>query len=139
MEGLIRPRWEQEDRKILVCVDSYNNGVLCGRYFNTNYGMERFDSLSQLLIRIEERLDENQAPQACTMTRSFTPVQKTVSEAMKPQRLQGEMATFELKILFRQHTSWQGVVEWLEKKSEQKFRSVLELVMLMDSALKDNG
>ncbi len=41
-----------------------------------------------------------------------------------------------MRILFRQHTSWQGVAVWMEKKLERKFRSVLELIMLMDSALR---
>jgi len=49
----------------------------------------------------------------------------------------GAKATFELKILFRQHTSWQGTVVWREKKTEHSFRSVLELVLLLDSALRE--
>lgn len=39
-------------------------------------------------------------------------------------------------MIFRQHTSWQGVVIWLEQQMEQSFRSVLELILLMDSALR---
>ena len=47
----------------------------------------------------------------------------------------GKLATFVVKVLFRQHTSWQGSITWLEEQSEQAFRSVLELILLMDSAL----
>jgi len=59
--------------------------------------------------------------------------------ALKDVTLQlrrGEQATFEMQIIFRQHTSWQGVITWLEEKMEQSFRSVLELILLMDSALR---
>ena len=128
-------RWEGEARKILVCVDSYEKGILCGRYFNAYYGMEQFDSLSQFLIKMEAKLEEFQKPQAYTIPRSFSFRHRTDCAAELPQRCQGAKATFELKILFRQHTSWQGTAVWLEKKLERKFRSVLELIMLIDSAL----
>ena len=38
----------------------------------------------------------------------------------------------------RQHTSWQGVITWMEERMEQSFRSVMELILLMDSALRQN-
>ena len=50
--------------------------------------------------------------------------------------LTGDVATFELKILFRQHASWQGTILWKEGRQEQSFRSVLELIHLMDNALR---
>ncbi len=65
-----RQRWEGENRKTLVCVDSYDNGILCGRCFDAYYGMERFDSLSQFLIKMEARLEAFQTPQAYTIPRS---------------------------------------------------------------------
>ena len=43
--------------------------------------------------------------------------------------------TFAVRILFRQNASWQGSVTWLEGNREESFRSVLELIFLMDSAL----
>ncbi|MBQ3122632.1 MAG: hypothetical protein IJC14_00585 [Firmicutes bacterium] len=47
----------------------------------------------------------------------------------------GKLATFNIKILFRQNASWQGLCGWLEGKQEQSFRSVLELFFLLHSAL----
>ncbi|MCI9263720.1 MAG: hypothetical protein HFF06_04025 [Oscillospiraceae bacterium] len=47
----------------------------------------------------------------------------------------GELATFDIRILFRQNSSWQGSVLWQEGDREESFRSVLELVLLMDSAM----
>ena len=49
---------------------------------------------------------------------------------------EGKVATFSLKILFRQNSSWQGAVSWMEGGRSQNFRSVLELIFLMDSALR---
>ena len=41
-----------------------------------------------------------------------------------------------MRILFRQNASWQGELLWMEKNARQSFRSVLELITLMDSALR---
>ena len=45
------------------------------------------------------------------------------------------LATFKVKVLFRQNASWQGKIEWIEENMETSFRSVLEFVKLIDSAL----
>ena len=49
---------------------------------------------------------------------------------------QGRAATFALRVLFRQNASWQGSVSWMEGNREESFRSVLELLFLMNSALE---
>ncbi|MBE6598234.1 MAG: hypothetical protein E7638_02190 [Ruminococcaceae bacterium] len=51
----------------------------------------------------------------------------------------GKLATFTVRILFRQNTSWQGYLMWMEKGREESFRSVLELIFLMDSALSQTS
>lgn len=135
---MTRKIWGHDSSTILLCVDSYTNGVLQGEYFNHLQEAVKFDSLSQFLIMVEEMLADSQAPQAYTTTRSFLPKSRLGGSPTVLQHRQGEKATFEVKILFRQHSSWQGVIVWLEKQTEQSFRSVLELVHLLDSALKDS-
>lgn len=44
--------------------------------------------------------------------------------------------TFVVQIQFVQNSSWQGTVAWTEQKKEQRFRSTLELIKLMDEALE---
>ena len=51
----------------------------------------------------------------------------------------GALATFAVRLIFRQNASWQGSITWLEGEAEQSFRSVLELTLLMDSALMESG
>ena len=132
---MAQKRWMQEERHITVCVDSYEDGVLKGRFFNASCGMVAFESLSQFLIRVEETLDALQSPQSFTARRTFTTMTKSSSETASEIPCQGNRATFDLQIVFRQYSSWQGIVLWLERNAEQSFRSVLELVLLMDSAL----
>ena len=46
-----------------------------------------------------------------------------------------ERRTFELEILFRQNYSWQGRLRWPKGQREASFRSVLELLILMETVL----
>lgn len=134
---MVKKTWVQESRKTLVCVDSYENGVMKGRFFDAWQETEVFDSLAQFLIRMEQLLDHRQEPQSYTQARTFASFLLPRETEGSPSRLRrGNLATFELQILFRQHASWQGNLIWRETGMEQSFRSVLELVILMDSALR---
>lgn len=124
-------------RTTLICVDSYEQGILTGRFYS---GQEEegvaFHGLLQLLVRMEQRLDQMNYPQSFTSVRSFAPIPEPKWDGCADHaRRTGTRGTFAVKVLFRQHTSWQGSVTWLEGQSEQTFRSVLELIMLLDSAL----
>ena len=125
-------------RTTMICVDSYKDRVLKGRYYN-NGSEDRsgeFGSLTQLIVAMEQILDSAKIPQSFTSVRSFSVMPEERPESGTDEKTRkGELATFAVKILFRQHTSWQGSVTWLEKQCEQPFRSVLELILLMDSAL----
>lgn len=46
--------------------------------------------------------------------------------------------TFLVKILDQQNASWQGTVTWVEERQEQRFRSALELIKLIDGAIDEN-
>ena len=135
---MIQPLWVSESRKITVCVDDYRDGVLKGRFYHASQGMSSFQSLSQFLLRMETLLEEQQEPQSYTSKRTFSTMLHSDDDSLCATRFRkGERATFELQVLFRQHSSWQGVVVWKDRKTEQSFRSVLEMIFLMDSALRD--
>lgn len=130
--------WGEEYRTTLVCIDSCADGVLAGRFYNLfQPAGTSFQSLSQLLKELDRTLDEMDFPRAANQLRSFSrehPPDPQLSVSMEKT---GDQATFALRILFRQNASWQGSVRWLEGKQEQSFRSVLELIFLMTSALNE--
>lgn len=134
---MLQNLWVDESRKILVCVDSYENGVPKGWFYNPGQPAEHFSSLSQFLLKIEDTLDEKQIPQAYAPPKTFSLLLQPDIGANRPSNPRGARATFELKVIFRQHTSWQGILYWREQKIEHSFRSVLELILLMDSALRN--
>lgn len=120
----------------LVCVDSYDSGVLKGRFFSPHQEMERFDSLSQFLLRVEQQLDDLQYLRDYAQARTLSDLMDLEEEEPAAScRRQGNRGTFELQVLYRQHNSWQGFLHWREQDAEQSFRSVLELVRLLDNAL----
>ena len=129
--------WSQQT--ILLCVDSYENGVPRGHMYLGQEG-QCFDSLSQLLLRAEQLLERNGGVQSFTTPRIFSLVRPLGDASCDAERLsRGTAATFEMRVLFRQNASWQGELLWLEKNTRQSFRSVLELITLMDSALRTDA
>lgn len=46
-----------------------------------------------------------------------------------------ESTTFLIHVLFRQNSSWQGELCWIESGRTINFRSLLEMLMLMEEAM----
>lgn len=44
-------------------------------------------------------------------------------------------SSFLIRIQYRQNSSWQGLIQWLDGRKTRHFRSFLEMVMLMQEAL----
>ncbi len=134
---MVTKAYGEEYRTIHVCVDGFRGGVPSGRLFNPSLtGGKTFLSLSQFLQEVENTLDGMAFPKAYTVPRTFGPKQRSGAAPPKEEHHCGLLATFSLRILFRQNASWQGSVTWLEGKQEQSFRSALELIFLINSALE---
>ena len=121
----------------LLCIDSYDNKIMKGRAYNPAFeGGIVFNSTMELLTRMEKMLDETQQPQSFSDKRTFWTVEaKPEVEHSDNTNKTGKLATFALRIVFRQNSSWQGTIVWYNAKKEERFRSVLELLLLIDSAL----
>lgn len=122
----------------MVCIDSYHNAELVGRFYNPYLSEGKsFHSLAQFLVSMEETLDRMDFPKAFTAVRTFVPSPKARDTGPPDiQKQAGRLATFKIRILFRQNASWQGSIIWQEGRQEQSFRSVLELILLMDTAME---
>ena len=65
---------------------------------------------------------------------------KVVQQYWTEQSLQPDSCgsqTFYIHVRFRQHSSWQGEVMWKQGKKKTSFRSVLELLHLLQSAFAE--
>ena len=135
---MLQQVWSGADRKITVCIDSYEKGIPKGRLYSGHGEEDAFESLIQFLLGVEALLDGQQTPQSYTARRKFSDYRSSrEAAAIHGQNRMGDRATFDVQVLYRQHTSWQGVLLWRDCNMEQSFRSALELVLLMDSALRN--
>ena len=128
-------------RSMMVCIDAYENQVPVGRFYTPNYQDEvDFQGVIDFIKKMESTLDQLSFAQGFASIRSFSkaPVMDYRSASDGNVR-SGKVATLDVRILFRQNASWQGSVTWMEGKREEAFRSVLELLFLLDSAATVRG
>lgn len=124
-----------------IGVDSYVDKRLMGTAFFPSLETKReFSNLIQLLIMFEESMDALNYPDEYTAIKSFSEnLKKKTPQFEGSMRsntdFAGVLATFKVKVVFRQNASWQGIITWIEGRQEQTFRSVYELIRLMDNAL----
>ena len=127
-------------RYILLCIDASTRGELTGRAYG---GFPRravsFCALLPLLRLIDGWLDEDPLTERLQQRRGLLPGAppahgrfcRLESASERP----GRMATFIIRVRFRQNTSWQGEAVWLEQDRKAYFRSALELLRMIDDAL----
>ena len=125
------------NRTVRIYVDSYDNKIPVGRFhLASEQECQPFYGMIQLLLKINHNLDRENFPQSFSELRKFQmPSKNYLAQSLQNNQMQGKLATFSLRILFRQNASWQGSVTWVEGNQEEYFRSVLELISLMDDAL----
>lgn len=133
---------------VCVCVDSIENGNITGRFYHKyKKEAEEFRSVSMLLEKMENLFDWIDFPQSSTRKRTFH--SKNEKNRKKKEAVQvadtkemighsGDKGTFIVQVKYRQNSTWQGEVTWTERRQKQYFRSALELLKLIDSALDMN-
>jgi len=112
----------QNTQSCLLEVSYYQDGVVKGFLTDSQSAVKTsFCGLIELILLIDHlpALQES-APQP----KPFSQIEKDC------------LAAFQITIYFHQHSSWQGTVRWVEKNEERCFRSTLELIFLLDTALR---
>ena len=92
---------------ICVCIDTVENGDYIGKFWH------QYDD----------------------KPRSF----RNMTELLRNMRIEnkhGEKGTFVIYVKYRQNATWQGEMLWLEGNLKISFRSVLELLKLIDSTFE---
>lgn len=122
----------------LICVDSYQERIPQGHLYHpvTSEAVD-FSGLVQMLLNMEQMMDVENLPQVFQKLRSFGP-QPNADGALFSvgQYTRGLIASICVQVRFRRNAGWQGTLYWSEGKQTQHFRSVLELITLLDSALR---
>ena len=133
-----------------VSIDSYMNKSLRGSFINNHYGDEvSFNSTVEMLFSMEQIMNMTGSPKKYEKDRSFYDNEdenNKFSDEDKNRLVnisdfneydkKGDIATFYIKIRFRQNASWQGNITWREGGKTEDFRSVFELLKIIDSVFK---
>ena len=134
-----------------ICIDCVKEGEYSGRIFHKYSDKEiPFHESGHMISILDQFYNKINYPQASTKYRSFQKRKKevpdltdrskeevkqvrTADEMLKPR---GKEATFILHVQYRQNSTWQGKLIWMEEDDEEAFSSVLEILKLLDSALE---
>jgi hypothetical protein len=130
---------------VILCVDALGRGGPAGRMFHSYRTDEiPFAGTDEMVFHMEELYDALNFPFPGTNERNFAPVHKTGvhyterDRIMKDETLlskHGDLGTFIVRVQHRQNSSWQGRITWMEKDKTISFRSVWEMVKLIESAV----
>ena len=142
---------------VVLCIDRYTGYDLEGEFYH-GYSTEpvRFSNAGELLVRLENLFDLLNFPYAATNIRDFDSANKTNAPktAERPYNLNwkkeervrvmsdkdilskhGDEGTFIVRVQQRQNSSWQGRITWVDEDKTVYFRSVWEMMKLIDAAL----
>ncbi len=108
----------------LVAVTDYQEGVMTGILRHPWLdGPVFIRSMSQLILMLDSLLDLEECPE------QPLPLVRPIPEE------ECAIATFQIQVLFREFCTWQGRLVWKEEQQEASFRSVLELMQILDEIL----
>lgn len=130
---------------VVVCIEGLEDGRISGRFYHA-YSAEAilFLNEEQLLFQMEKFFDEINFPYPATGNRSFVEKRqengehKERSRVMSDEQLlsrHGDKGTFIIRVQHRQNSSWQGYITWMEENRTVHFRSVWEMMKLIESAM----
>ena len=114
--------------------------------------IEPFSDVLDLTNKLDDMMDTISFPQPSTAYRSFKVKRKRPSQPGDEMEQRTEQLEMELKdtlrkqdadvfvvhVQFRQNATWQGTIKWAGQDEEVRFRSTLEMLKIMDSALSAN-
>ena len=131
---------------VVLCIDGQENMRLRGLLWHSySHEAAPFENAQQMVLEMEKLYDLLNFPHPGTNDRTFgparTPVRRSHQERekiMKDEELlqkHGDLGTFIVRVQHRQNSSWQGRITWMEKDKTINFRSVWEMVKLIESAV----
>ena len=120
-------------RKLFPCqmndaifhVTHYKDGMVTGWLSHPRLDDSlKIQSIPQFLFALNDVLSQEDAPIA----------RHPLQQPTIPEDL---IATIRLQVLFREHYTWQGYIIWEEQQMKASFRSVLELIEILDEILAE--
>jgi hypothetical protein len=166
---MVKSKFEDVLPQLYIRISNYHDFCWSGEIHNPLLGYKKeFSGLINFIEIILEYLDHHKLVLPPSLMRSWSDENENIERAdyniitnrnhnkhiqeevrkimeIKFKNYKDKLGTtdFLIKICFRQHTSWQGEIQWIISDSKESktifFRSLLEMIFLMQEALeKDN-
>lgn len=100
-----------------------------------------YEGLHDLLLKMDRIFDAAGYPQAFQEKRSFGTRNvvsasyrgkpKTLTDSEKIYEHYGNIATFDILVVSRRNTSWQGIVRKADEESSRRFQGEIELIQIL--------
>lgn len=130
---------------VVLCVHAVNGGDLAGEFYHS-YSLTSvpFQGIGQMILRMEKLYDYLRFPYPGTNIRSFGEEKKLTRLTEERKKIMtddallskhGDIGTFIVRVQHRQNSSWQGRITWMEEDKTVQFRSVWEMIKLIESAV----
>ena len=133
---------------VVICIRENNDGELAGEFYHSYSSRPvPFQGIGQMTLRMEKLFDWLNFPYPGTNSRSFLPAKAPADKNnIHPERKKimsdemlltkhGEIGTFIVRVQHRQNSSWQGRITWMEEDKTVQFRSVWEMIKLIENAV----
>lgn len=133
---------------VVLCVDRISRHRMTGRlYHRYSKQVIPFVSGEQAVFLMEQLFDSLQFPYPSTLERSFSEELKSAPTSRQERLMNdedllsrhGDLGSFIVRVQHRQNSSWQGTLTWMERDKTVHFRSIWEMIKLVESALNENG
>lgn len=133
---------------VVICVDRISGRRIIGRLYH-RYSKQAtpFVNGEQAVFLMEQLFDSLHFPYPSTLERSFSDESKS-APASRQERIMndtdllsrhGDLGSFIVRVQHRQNSSWQGTLTWMERDKTLHFRSIWEMIKLVESALDETG
>lgn len=121
-----------------VCIDIYAEDI-CGKVYSPMSVEDiTFQGIGELLLKMDRLFDSIGYPQAFQNKRSFDEhdtsgnayrgIPKAVRDVETILDKEGQCCTYDIEVISRRNTSWQGVVYTMEGVEQSRFDGEVELL-----------
>ena len=112
---------------VVLCVNRNDAGELGGVFYHSySETPVPFQGIGQMTLRMEKLYD---------WLRGRIHERKKIMSDETLLAQHGDIGTFIVRVQHRQNSSWQGRITWMEEDRTIQFRSVWEMIKLIESAV----
>ena len=140
------PAFNHMNSYLRFCIDAVQDQQVSGKVFSQRFfSPVEFSDLSSAALFLDEVFDRQNFPQAFQRTRTFMAGESDLSnvvdepgQGMTPAAVcaaRGRITTFDILVVSRRSSSWQGTLNWLDGGKDETFHSFLELIRMIDTRL----